>query len=144
MTGCPVIDDLAERFGLDVSRIGRPDVFAGSVADAVAVLGSPGAVLDEVVALGPLRGAREPWGVLLGRLRRIPADHAERRQAAADHSEATRWAAVDRAARRGETLRALVARGSLFDDEAAEQVAAEFTDADLRATALAALTGGSQ
>ena len=142
MTGCPVIDDLAERFGLDVSRIGRPDVFAGSVADAVAVLGSPGAVLDEVVALGPLRGARQPWGVLLGRLRRIPADHAERQQVADDRAEADRWEAVDRAARRGETLRSLVARGLMFDDEAAEQVAAEYPDPELHAIAEAALTGG--
>lgn len=142
MTGRPVIDELAERFGLDVSRIGRPDVFAGAVADAVAVLGSPGAVLDEVVALGPLRGARQPWGVLLGRLRRIPADHAERQQVADDRAEADRWEAVDRAARRGETLRSLVARGLMFDDEAAEQVAAEYPDPELHAIAEAALTGG--
>ena len=143
MTGRPVIDELAELFGLDPSRIGRPDVFAAVVAEAVAVLGAPGAVLDEVAALGPLRGARDGWAVLLGRLRRIPADHAERQQVGAERAEADRWAAVDRAARRGETLRALVARGLMFADEAAEQVAAEYRDPELHAIALAALDGGA-
>lgn len=144
MTGRPVIDELAELFGLDPSRIGRPDVFADAVADAVAVLGSPGAVLDEVAALGPLRGARDGWAVLLGRLRRIPADHAERRQVAEYRAEAARWRAVDRAAKRGETLRVLIAQQAMFDDEARDQVAVEFADPDLRAIALAALDGGAQ
>lgn len=144
MTGRPLLDDLAERFGLDPSRVGRPDVFARAIAEAVGVLGSPAAVVDEVAALGPLRGARDGWAVLLGRLRRIPADHAARRQVAEDTAEASRWKAVDRAVRRGETLRALVARGDLFDDEAASAVAAEFTDDELRGIALAALTGGAQ
>ncbi len=29
------------------------------------------ALIDEVVAMGGLRGARDPWGVVLARLRRI-------------------------------------------------------------------------
>jgi len=138
----PVVDELAQRFGLDPERIARLDVFAAAVSDAVAALGSPALVVDEVVAAGPLRGARDGWSVILGRLRRIPADHAARRQAQEDRAEIKRWAAVDRAVRRGETLRSLVERGVEYEDTALEQLAAEFPDSELRAVAVAALTGG--
>jgi len=140
--GGPVVDDLAGRFGLDTSRIGRPDRLVAAITEAVAAVGSPGAVVDEVVAGGPLRGARDPWGVVLGRLRRIPSDAAARRQAADDRAEEARWGAVDRAVRRGETLRSLVDREAMFLDEALEQLAAELADPELRAVAVAALTGG--
>jgi len=137
-----VLDALAGRLGLDPARVRWHARFAEAVAEAVAVLGSPGAAIDEVVQLGELRGARDPWGVVLGRLRRIPADHAARRQAQEDRAEIKRWAAVDRAVRRGETLRSLVERGVEYEDTALEQLAAEFPDSELRAVAVAALTGG--
>jgi len=140
--GGPVVDELAERFGLDPAGIARPDVFAAAVADAVAVLGSPDAVVDEVVSGGPLRGAQRGWAVVLDRLRRIPADHAARQRVDEDRAEIKRWAAVDRAVRRGETLRSLVERGVEYEDTALEQLAAEFPDPELRALAVAALTGG--
>jgi len=145
--GCPVpcalvLDALAGRLGLDPARVRWHARFAEAVAEAVAALGSPGAVVDEVVQLGELRGARDPWGVVLDRLRRIPADHAARRQAQEDRAEIKRWAAVDRAVRRGETLRSLVERGVEYEDTALEQLAAEFPDSELRAVAVAALTGG--
>ena len=148
MSGRGLVDELAQALGerfpqLDVPKFRRHPAFRRRGADAIASLGSVAQVVAEVGAYGELRGAANPYGVVVARLGWAVADHAERRQVAADHSEADRWAEVDRAARRGETLRELVARGALFDDEAAEQVAAEFTDADLRATALAALTGGS-
>ena len=149
MTGRPVIDKLAQALGerfpqLDVPKFRRHPAFRRRGADAIAALGGVAQVVAEVGAYGELRGAANPHGVVVARLGWAVADHAERRQVADDRAEADRWAAVDRAARRGETLRALVARGVMFDDEAVEQVAVEFADADLRATALAALDGGAR
>ncbi len=148
MSGRSLVDDLAQALGerfpqLDVPKFRRHPAFRRRGADAIASLGSVAQVVAEVGAYGELRGAANPYGVVVARLDWAVADHAERRQVADDRSEADRWAAVDRAARRGETLRALVARGLMFADEAAEQVAAEYRDPELHAIALAALDGGA-
>ena len=148
MSGRGLVDELVQALGerfpqLDVPKFRRHPAFRRRGADAIASLGGVAQVVAEVGAYGELRGAANPYGVVVARLGWAVADHAERQQVADDRAEADRWAAVDRAARRGETLRALVERGVMFSDEAAEQVAAEFTDVDLRATALAALDGGA-
>jgi hypothetical protein len=101
-------------------------------------------VLDRIGAhfgLDPLRNARQPWGVVLHRLRRVPELFAAHHRTQQDRAEAARWAGLDRAARRGETLRALVEHEALFSDEAAAMVEREFTDPELAAVALAAISG---
>jgi len=138
-----VLDQLAERFGLDRTRIGRPELFLRAIDEALR-FGDVSFVVGEVEAFGGLAGVREPWGVLLRRLRDIPALADERGRITADDAEARRWAAVDRAAKRGETLRALVDRGDLYADEAADMVAREIPDDELRAIAVAALEGGGR
>jgi len=127
--------------GLDPVLLARRAPFVAAVSAALGVV-DEAKLVALVVESGSLAGSLSPYGVVISRVRDVPRICAERRQVADDRSEADRWAGVDRAARRGETLRSLVARGLMFDDEAAQQVAAEFTEADLRATALAALTGG--
>ena len=139
-----VLAAIAKHFDLDVSRIGRPDLFEQAITSALAMM-PPASLVGEVVALGELRGVRQPWGVILTRLRQLPARWAARREVLGEAAEAARWRLVDRAARRGETLRALVARGDLRLDEASEQLGADFqSDSDLLAIAQAALTGGSK
>ena len=138
-----VLTGIAKHFGLDVSRIGRPDLFEAAITTALAMMPAV-SVVDEVVALGELRGVRQPWGVVLARLRQLPARWAARREVLDEAAEAARWRLVDRAAKRGETLRSLVKRGDLRLDEAAEQLGADFQgDSDLFDIAHAALTGGS-
>jgi len=137
-----VAQALADQLGgFDPVLLGRRPPFIQAVAGALDVVDEAGLVAA-VVEAGTLAGSRSPYGVIVARIRAIPSLVGERRQVADERTEADRWAGVDRAARRGETLRSLVARGLMFEDEAAQQVAAEFTEADLRATALAALTGG--
>ena len=65
-----VVIELAERFKIDPLRIGRPEAFDAAVSAVVALMPAP-ALIDEVVAMGGLSGARDPWGVVLARLRRI-------------------------------------------------------------------------
>jgi hypothetical protein len=136
---------LAEQLGagLDPAAMATRAPFRRALADALAILNED-AVVAAVVARGTLAGSRNPHAVCVSRLRELVAVENKRREVADERAEARRWAAVDRAARRGETLRALVERGSLFADEAAGMVAREFTDDDLRGIAVAALTGGRQ
>lgn len=135
---------LAEHFGgLDVAAMACHSAFRQAVDGALAVLGEETAVA-RVVAQGSLTGARNPHAVIVARLRQLPALEGDRRRLMDDHEEARRWAAVDRAARRGETLRALVERGDLFEDEAGAMLSREFEDDDLRGLAAAALIGGER
>lgn len=134
---------LAERFdGLEVPAMAHHSAFRQAVDGALAVLDEE-TVVARVVAQGPLTGARNPHAVIVARLRQLPALEGDRHRLMDDHEEARRWAAVDRAARRGETLRALVERGELYPDEAAGMLAREFDD-DLRGMAAAALIGGER
>ncbi len=135
-----VLAQLAERFGLDPTRIGRPAVFSRAIDEALR-FGDASYVVGEVEAFGGLAGVREPWGVILRRLRNVSTLAAERERLADEADEAARWAQVDRAAKRGETLRALVDRGELFVDEGAGMLVREFPDGELRALAMAALEG---
>jgi hypothetical protein len=134
---------LGERFDvLDSAAMGEHPAFRCAVADALALVGDEDAVVAQVVRLGPLTGSHDPHRVVVSRLRRVPGLAATRRRIAEELAEERRWAAVDTAARRGETLRALVERGALFPDEAVDVLRRELVDPDLSAVALAALTGG--
>ena len=139
-----VLATIPKRYGLDRSRIARPEVFERAVNTTLVLMPAP-AVVDEVVALGALTGARDEWGVVLARLRLLPVLAGKRAAFAEQQAEAARWCQVDRALRRGETNKALVARGDLSKFEAVEQLEAEFSDdPDLLALATAALTGGQR
>lgn len=129
--------------GLDAAAMAAHPAFRKAVAAALAVADEL-AVVEQVAALGGLAGARNPHAVVVSRLRELPQLAEDRRRMADEQAEARRWAAVDRAARRGETLRALVQRGDLFADEAERLVASEFADGDLRGIAETALAGGTQ
>lgn len=72
---------LAAAFSLDPRRIARRDAFDAAITDAVAVVGSVEAVVDEVLAGGPLRDVRWPWAVVLARLRALPEAYARREAA---------------------------------------------------------------
>ena len=140
------VERIAHRLGeyfaaLEVPAMARHSAFRQAVEGALAVLAEE-AVVARVVAQGPLTGARNPHAVIVARLRQLPALEAGRRRLMDENEEARRWAAVDRAARRGETLRALVERGDLFADEAGAMLSREFEDDDLRGLAAAALAGG--
>lgn len=116
-----VLDELAEHFDLDPGRIGRLEVFAAAIERALTGL-SPVAVIDEVVSAGSMRGAREPWGVLLARLRRIPAAAAAR---TLRETECTLAAESNRQAAGSilrERLDTLVATGTLSPAEAADEL----------------------
>ena len=128
---------------LDVRAMAHRPPFIAAVGDAVTALdGDADTVVAFVVNRGTLAGARNPHGVVVARLRELVAVERDRRAVVDEREEARRWAAVDRAARRGETLRALVERGDLFADEAGAMLSREFEDDDLRGIAAAALSGG--
>jgi hypothetical protein len=134
---------LAERFVL------RPRLLLCSVAFRMAVTEALGTVTEDellgwVVDGGELTGVRNAYAAVIARVRRVPEHVAADRRVRDDVAEASRWARVDHAVRRGETLRSLVADGELFLDEAAELVSTEFADSDLRSLALAALKGGER
>ena len=127
---------------LDVRAMAHRPPFIAAVGDALTALdGDADTVVAFVVNRGTLAGARNPHGVVVARLRELVAVERDRRAVVDEREEARRWAALDRAAQRGETLRALVDRGDLYPDEAASMLTSELADDDLRATALAALEG---
>jgi len=139
-----VAQALADQFdGFDPVLLARRPPFVAAVTAALDVI-DEGGIVALVVESGSLAGSRSPYGVVISRVRDVPRICAERRQLADDRAEAGRWQAIDRAARRGETLRVLVAQHAIFPDEASEMVAAEFDDPDLAAIAIAALGGGVQ
>ena len=132
---------LAERFPeLDASAMARHPAFANAVSAALTVA-DEWAIVEQIAAMGGLAGARNPHAVVVARLRELPTIAADRGRFAAEDAEERRWAAVDRAAKRGESLRRLVDAGTIFADEAAHLAASEFPDDDLRAIAEAALGG---
>ena len=128
--------------GLDAAAMARHPAFVRALAAALAV-GDEASVIAQVVAQGGLAHARNPHAVVVRRLSALPGLTADRRRIADELAESARWRQVDRAAGRGETLRALVERGDLFADEAERMVADEFADADLRGIAMAPLAGGA-
>ena len=121
----------------------RHPAFANAVSAALTVA-DEWAIVEQIVGMGGLAGARNVHAVVVGRLRELPQLAEDRRRMADEDAEARRWAAVDRAVRRGETLRRLVEREALFLDEAARMISDELPDDDLRAIALAALSGDSR
>lgn len=129
--------------GLDAAAMAAHPAFTKALAAALAVADER-SVVEQVVALGGLAGARNAHAVVVSRLRELPALDADRRRLTDEAAEVSRWAAVNRAAKRGETLRAQVERGDIFPDEAVHILAREFDDADLRGLAAAALAGGAQ
>ena len=130
---------ITERFDeIDAVAMAAHPAFQKALADALDVLDEAG-VVAEVVAGGTLAHARNPHAVIVFRLRRLPELVANRDRLTGEVAEERRWAEVDAAVRRGETLRALVDRGALFPDEAQETLRRELADEELRAIALAAL-----
>lgn len=129
--------------GLDAAAMAARPPFVRAVAAALAVA-DEAAIVEQVVGMGTLAGARNRHAVVVDRLRAIPSLVAARRQVADERAEAARWCQVDRAARRGESLRALVDRGDLFGDEAQGMLRREFEDDDLLGIGLAALAGGER
>lgn len=132
---------LAQRFPeLDAVAMAAHLAFVKALAAALTIA-DEASVVEQVVAMGSLFGARNAHAVVVARLRALPRLAEDRRRIVAALTESARWVAVDRAARRGENLRQLVERGDLFPDEAERMVASEFADDDLRGIATAALTG---
>ena len=125
---------------IDAALLARGSAFRSALAAALATM-TEAEVVESIVSLGALAGARNVYGVLIARLRELPTIAADRGRFAAEDAEERRWAAVDRAAKRGESLRRLVDAGTIFADEAAHLVASEFPDDDLRGIARAALGG---
>lgn len=128
---------------LNPALLARRPPFRAALAGALAVMPEE-EIVPQILALGGMIGARSPYAVVIARLRELPAIAADRGRFADEDAEARRWAAVDRAAKRGESLRQLVQREALFLDEAARMISDELPDDDLRAIALAALSGGSR
>jgi hypothetical protein len=136
--------ELARHFpGINAALIASRLPFRAAVDGALAVMGED-AIVAAIVDMGPLDGARRPYAALIARVRELPALEDAGVRLADETAEARRWGRVDAAAKRGETLRRLVDRGQLHDDEeAAEMLRREFAeDADLRGIAEAALAGG--
>jgi hypothetical protein len=125
---------------LNPALLARRPPFRAALAGALAVMPEE-EIVPQILALGGMIGARSPYAVVIARLRELPAIAADRGRFADEDAEARRWAAVDRAAKRGESLRLLVDAGTIFADEAAHLAASEFPDDDLRAIAEAALGG---
>ena len=136
---------LAQSFGeVEAARLARAAAFRAAVDAALAIMPEE-RLVAEVVAEGSLRGAANPYGVLITRVRRAPEHVAEEARMSEELAEAARWRRVDKAVKRGETLRALVERGDLSELEAVEQLGSDFPDdADLLALAKAAVLGGQQ
>jgi hypothetical protein len=122
-----VIIGLAERFRLDPLRIGRPEAFEAAINAAVALMPAQ-ALIDEVAAMGGLGGARQPWGVVLARLRRIA-------ELAGESAVLAEGQVVQAARSWGARLGAMVRASSLHIDGAASELASE-TDPVLRQVAL--------
>ena len=122
-----VLIGLAQRFQLDPLRIGRPEAFEVAVRAALALMPAP-ALIDEVFAMGGLGGAREPWGVVLARLRHIA-------ELAGENAVLAEGQATEAARRWGARLGAMVRAGSLHMDGAASELESE-TDPVLRRVAL--------
>jgi hypothetical protein len=135
--------ELARRFpGLDPALLASRPAFRAALGDALDAVEDEATLVAQVLEAGPLTGARSPYGVIVGRLRRLRTLAEQRAGLLDEQTEVLRWRRVDHAARRGETLRQLVEAGTVFPDEARERVAGEFADPDLRGIALAALDGG--
>ena len=120
--------------------LARRPPFKDALARALAVMPEE-EIVPQILALGGMIGARSPYAVLIARLRELPVLVEERRRLADEESEGARWRRVDAAARRGETLRALVDAGTIFADEAEHMLADELPDDELRGIARAALGG---
>ncbi|MGO9560961.1 MAG: hypothetical protein ACLPYW_17990 [Acidimicrobiales bacterium] len=135
--------EIADAYGLDPVRFMRASAFLAAVAEALKAM-SADEVVAQVRAEGPLTRLVKPYGGVIARIQRLPEDHVLRQRIVADKVEAARWKAVDKAARRGETLADLVATEQLYADEAEDMLTAEFADEDIRAIALEALRGQQQ
>lgn len=100
-----------------------------------------GELVAHVVDGGPLTGARKPYGALIARVQHLPGEIEHHESLVNDLDEAAHWRQLDKAAQLGLTLRDLVTRSELFEDEARERIADEFDDPRLQDVAMAALLG---
>jgi len=126
--------------GLDVPAMAAHRAFRQAVGDALGLLDER-EIVDRVVSMGGLANANNPHAVIVSRLRQLPTLVADGHRLFEEIAEARRWDQVDAAVRRAQTLRDLVEREELFPDEAADMLARELADEDLRSIALAALQG---
>ncbi|MDA8314738.1 MAG: hypothetical protein M0010_06125 [Actinomycetota bacterium] len=135
---------LASRLpGLNAAAMSEHVAFVRALHAALAIADEQ-SIVAQVVALGGLQAARNPGAVVVARLRQLPALAAKGKRIADEATEVARWRRVDAAARRGETLRELVAAGTIYPDEATRMLREELPDHGLRAIAEAALVGGSR
>ena len=71
---------LAERFpNINPALLSSAPAFAQALDQALAVA-DEAAVIEQIVALGGLAGARNPYGVIVARVRRLPRDTANLRR----------------------------------------------------------------
>lgn len=132
--------ELADAYGLDPVRFMQASAFLSGVGKALRVM-----TVDEVVRgvldQGGLAGLTNPYGGVFARIAKLAEEQAWRTRLTDDVAERARWAMVDRAVRRGETLADLVNNEQLFPDEAEAMLDAEFADEDLRDMAFVAFRG---
>jgi hypothetical protein len=139
---------LADRLGgLDAAAMAAHRAFREAVDGALAVLGET-AIVEAVLAMGSLAGARNPHSVVVSRIRALPA-HARLRAEVEVEREAIhaldtpRARAVRAAADRGAVLRVQVGRGAMTRQEALHALQWECKEAEQLGVALAAFDGGS-
>jgi hypothetical protein len=132
--------ELADAYGLDPVRFMDASAFLSSVGKALKAM-TPDEIVRGVLDQGGLEGLRKPYGGIFKRIEKLAEDQAWRIRLTDSAAEQARWAMVDRAVRRGETLADLVKNVQLFSDEAEAILDAEFADEDLRDIAFVAFRG---
>jgi hypothetical protein len=138
-----LVERLAERFPeVDVVLLRKASALRRAFEEALMSM-DVDAFVDRLVNRGPLRGAANPYGVLVWRVRQVVVDVDERAVLAADVVERRRARQLTAAARFGERLSDLLVAGDLDQEEAERRVLASYPDPDVAAVALAAISGGS-
>jgi hypothetical protein len=137
-----LVERLAERFPeVDVVLLRQASALRRAFEEALMSM-DVDAFVDRLVNRGPLRGAANPYGVLVWRVRQVVADVDERARIAADAAERRRTRQLTAAARFGERLADLLVAGDLDREGAERRVLASYSDPDVAAVALTALEGG--
>ncbi len=127
-------------FPVSPALLTRARAFKEAV-DAALLIVTAEQLVAEVVAMGPLTGARNPVAVLIARVRAIPENHSLDAQVATDQAEASFFRRQGSAGSRGQTVGDLVKDGTLELDEAERLLSLEFPDESLLAVALDGLRG---
>ena len=139
---------LGERLGdLDAGVLASRRAFRDALDQALAVA-DEAAVIEQIVALGGLAGARDKYAVVIGRLRQVPSLVAERRQVADERRigralDTLAVRALTRAEDAGALLRAQVERGAMSEAEARTELAWQLRAGDIEVGLAAFERGGS-